>query len=116
MQPSLGSSKSYEQTSVPSPSPSDRYLGVPTIGHAAEQRLREVYYVALENIDPTTIEQEVHALLLQAIQNAHLVGYQPFSPLSMPALATSPPMQPDVFPNWEQELFISNTLIHLSLE
>ena len=34
----------------------------------------------------------------------------------MPTLTTSPPTWPNAFPNWEQDLFIPDAPIHLSLE
>ena len=89
---------------------------MPSVGHAVEQRQNKVDYIILDNIDPSATEEEVHGLLLQVIQDAYSAGYSCLSPLSMPTLTTPPPTRPDTFPNWEQELFIPNTLIHLSLE
>ena len=40
----------------------------------------------------------------------------PLSSLSTPTLATPSPMQPNAFPNWEQDLFIPEAPISLSLE
>ena len=99
--PSLGSPKSYAQASVPSSSPLDRYLGAPITGSAAEQRENKVDYITLDNIDPSATEDEIYALLLQAIQDTRSAGYYLLFPLSMPAFITPPPMRPDAFPNWE---------------
>ena len=115
--PYLGSSpKSYAWASVPSFPSSDRYIDALDAGHAVEQRSNKVHYVILDSIDPTTTEQEVYALLLQAIQDVHLAGYWPLFPSHMPELATPPPMWVDTFSNWEAELFIPNTPVHLSFE
>ena len=89
---------------------------MPTIGHIVEQRQNEVGYIILDSIDPSAIEDEVHDLLLQAIQDTHLVGYHPFSSLHIPELITPPPMQADTFPNWEAGLYILDTPLYLSLE
>ena len=55
-----------------------------------ELRLNEVDYIVLDNIDPSAIEDEVHDLLLQAIQGAQSAGYCLLSPLSTPELTTPP--------------------------
>ena len=81
-----------------------------------EQRLNEVDYITLENVDPANTKEEVHALLLQAIEGTQSAGYHLLSPLSMPILTTPPPTQPDTFSNWKADLFIPDALVHLSLE
>ena len=85
-----GSPKSYIQASVLFFPFSDRYLGKPITGHIVEQRLNQVDYIALENIDPASTEEEVHILLLQAIQGAPSAGYQCLFPLYTPELTTPP--------------------------
>ena len=101
---------------MPSLSLSDRDSGAPTVGHAVEQRLNEVDYIPLENIDPANTEEEVHALLLQAIKDTHSAGYHSFSPLHTQELTTPPPTQADAFPDWEAKLYIPDAPLYLFLE
>ena len=113
---SLASFASYILASVPSPAPLDRSLGTLSPEHAVELRLNKVNHVTLENVDPSATEEEIHDLLLQAIQDAQLAEYCPLSPLSTPELAIPPLAQADIFLNWKADLYISNTPVHFLLE